>query len=367
MKEEIYASALQHVNGLGNASLGHLLTYYQSAKEAWYHVIHHSVDPSLGCTYELYDENHRPIDETYLQQLEEDLERYHIQVITRESPMYPPSLLEIYHSPMVLYGRGNIELLQSMERSIAMVGARKCSTYGVQVARYFGRSLSNLGVISVSGGAMGIDRASHEGALQGQTPTIAVMGCGLNVVYPRSNRSLFLEILDNEGLLLSEYGPHIQAKAHHFPLRNRIISGMTRGTIVVEAKASSGSLITADMAINEGRDVFTIPGNVLTHTCDGNHWLIQQGATVLTDPEQVMHEYGWQKATKYSNMEGSKECYMNDEEQVILSSMNPSGVTTIEELMGSTGYTLSSLHGLLLQLELKKLIMHTSQGYVIQA
>ena len=209
MKEEIYASALQHVNGLGNASLGHLLTYYQSAKEAWYHVIHHSVDPSLGCPYELYDENHRPINEMYLQQLEEDLERYNIQVITRESPMYPPSLLEIYHSPMVLYGRGNIEVLQSIDKSIAMVGARKCSTYGVQVARYFGRSLSNLGVIIVSGGAMGIDRASHEGALQGQTPTVAVMGCGLNVVYPRSNRSLFLEILDNEGLLLSEYGPHI--------------------------------------------------------------------------------------------------------------------------------------------------------------
>ena len=366
MKEEIYTSALQHVNGLGNASLEHLLTYYQSAKEAWHHVIHHSVDPSLGCTYELYDENHRPIDETYLQQLDEDLERYNIQVITRESPMYPSSLLEIYHSPMVLYGRGNIEVLTSMEKSIAMVGARKCSTYGVQVARYFGRALSNMGVIIVSGGAMGIDRASHEGALQGQTPTVAVMGCGLNVVYPRSNRSLFLEILDNEGLLLSEYGPHIQAKAHHFPLRNRIISGMTRGTIVVEAKASSGSLITADMAINEGRDVFTIPGNVLTHTCDGNHWLIQQGATVLTDPEQVIHEYGWQKAIKYSNMEGSKECHMNDEEQVILSSMNPSGVTTIEELIGSTGYTLSSLHSLLLQLELKKLIMHTAQGYVIQ-
>ncbi len=365
MKDEIYASALQHVVGLGNASLGHLFTYYESAKEAWHHVIHHSVEPSLGCKYELFDENRRPIDEGFLLQLEEDLQRCHMEVITWESPNYPKPLLEIYNSPRVLYARGHVEVLQHMDRSVAMVGARKCSIYGVQVARYFGRSLSNLGVIIVSGGAMGIDRASHEGALQGQTPTVAVMGCGLNVIYPRTNRNLFLEILEKGGLLVSEYGPHIQAKSHHFPSRNRIISGMTRGTIVVEAKASSGSLITADMAINEGRDVFTIPGNVLTHTCDGNHWLIQQGATVLTDPEQVLHEYGWQNVAKYSNMESNKQNTVNEEEQRVLSSMNPGGVTSIEELVHVTQLSLSHLHTLLLQLEMKQMITHTAQGYVV--
>ena len=365
MKDEIYASALQHVVGLGNASLGNLFTYYESAKEAWHHVLHHNVEPSLGCKYELFDEIRRPINESFLLQLEEDLERYHMEVITWESPYYPKSLLEIYNSPRVLYGRGDIEVLQHTDRSLAMVGARKCSTYGVQVARHFGRALSNLGIIVVSGGAMGIDRASHEGALQGQTPTIAVMGCGLNVTYPRTNRSLFLEILEKDGLLLSEYGPHMQAKSHHFPSRNRIISGMTRGTIVVEAKASSGSLITADMAINEGRDVFTIPGNVLTHTCDGNHWLIQQGATVLTDPEQVLHEYGWQKVAKYSNMNSEKVNTVNEEEQRVLEAMNPGGNTTIEELVHTTQLPLTNLHTLLLQLELKQMITHTSQGYVL--
>ena len=365
MKDKIYASALQHVVGLGNASLGNLFTYYESAKEAWHHVLHYNVEPSLGCKYELFDELRRPINESFLLQLEEDLERYHMEVITWESPYYPKSLLEIYNSPRVLYGRGNIEVLQHMDRSLAMVGARKCSTYGVQVARHFGRALSNLGIIVVSGGAMGIDRASHEGALQGQTPTIAVMGCGLNVTYPRTNRNLFLEILEKDGLLLSEYGPHMQAKSHHFPSRNRIISGMTRGTIVVEAKASSGSLITADMAINEGRDVFTIPGNVLTHTCDGNHWLIQQGATVLTDPEQVLREYGWQKVAKYSNMDSNKVNIVNEEEQSVLKAMNPGGNTTIEELVHTTQLPLSNLHTLLLQLELKQMITHTPQGYVL--
>ena len=141
----------------------------------------------------------------------------------------------------------------------------------------------------------------------------------------------------------------MQAKSHHFPSRNRIISGMTRGTIVVEAKASSGSLITADMAINEGRDVFTIPGNVLTHTCDGNHWLIQQGATVLTDPEQVLREYGWQKVAKYSNMDSNKVNIVNEEEQSVLKAMNPGGNTTIEELVHTTQLSLSNLHTLLLQ------------------
>ena len=157
----------------------------------------------------------------------------------------------------------------------------------------------------------------------------------------------------------------MQAKSHHFPSRNRIISGMTRGTIVVEAKASSGSLITADMAINEGRDVFTIPGNVLTHTCDGNHWLIQQGATVLTDPEQVLREYGWQKVTKYSNMDSDKVNIVNEEEQSVLKAMNLGGNTTIEELVHSTQLPLSNLHTLLLQLELKQMITHTPQGYVL--
>ena len=162
MKDEIYASALQHVVGLGNASLGNLFTYYESAKEAWHHVLYHNVEPSLDCKYELFDEIRRPINESFLLQLEEDLERFHMHVITWESPYYPKSLLEIYNSPRVLYGRGNIEVLQHMDRSLAMVGARKCSSYGVQVARYFGRALSNLGIIVVSGGAMGIDRASHE-------------------------------------------------------------------------------------------------------------------------------------------------------------------------------------------------------------
>lgn len=364
MREEIYASAIQHVNGLGNASLERLFAYYETPKEAWHHVIHHTVDPSLGCKYELFDENHRLIDESFLEELEENLDRNRIEVITKESPLYPPSLLEIYHSPSLLYVRGNIKVLEGIEKSIAMVGARKCSTYGVEVARQFGKYLSNAGVIVVSGGAMGIDRASHEGGLQGTTPTIAVMGCGLNVVYPRSNRNLFYEILEKGGLLLSEYGPYIQAKAHHFPLRNRIISGMTRGTIVVEAKASSGSLITADMAVNEGRDVFVIPGNVLSHNYDGNHWLIRQGANVLTDPDQVLEEYDWQKVTKYSNMESESNVTITEEEKQILTAMTSHHVTSIEELVHRTGVSLSNLQTVLLQLELKQLVTHTSQGYV---
>ena len=219
------------------------------------------------------------------------IDEYKMDVTTFLDKDFPSILNHIYNPPAILFMRGNRALLDKRLNRIALVGARRCSLYGRNVARMLGKELGKYSTIIVSGGARGIDTHGHEGLLSSQGYGIVVMGCGLDIVYPRENTKLFDRILQNNGLLLSEYPPGTPPSAKHFPARNRIISGLSRGVIVVEAKASSGSLITADMAVSEGRDVFVVPCNLLDHTADGNKFLMRNGAFVLTGYEDIVKEY----------------------------------------------------------------------------
>ena len=219
------------------------------------------------------------------------IDEYKMDVTTFLDKDFPSILNHIYNPPAILFMRGNRALLDKRLNRIALVGARRCSLYGRNVARMLGKELGKYSTIIVSGGARGIDTHGHEGLLASQGYGIVVMGCGLDIVYPRENTKLVDRILQNNGLLVSEYPPGTPPSAKHFPARNRIISGLSRGVIVVEAKASSGSLITADMAVSEGRDVFVVPCNLLDHTADGNKFLMRNGAFVLTGYEDVVKEY----------------------------------------------------------------------------
>ena len=216
---------------------------------------------------------------------------------------FPSILNHIYNPPAILFMRGNRALLDKRLNRIALVGARRCSLYGRNVARMLGKELGKYSTIIVSGGARGIDTHGHEGLLASLGYGIVVMGCGLDIVYPRENTKLFDRILQNNGLLVSEYPPGTPPSAKHFPARNRIISGLSRGVIVVEAKGSSGSLITADMAVSEGRDVFVVPCNLLDHTADGNKFLMRNGAFVLTGYEDIVKEYHLTLRDMYSTKE----------------------------------------------------------------
>ena len=163
--------------------------------------------------------------------------QYHgIEFVTYEEAIFPNCLKEIYDPPAVLFLKGDKNLLTMLEKSVAMVGARECSIYGRNVAHHFAKELANNGVVIVSGGARGIDSFCHEGALCTKGKTIAVMGCGLDQVYPRENKVLFENIVKSGGLLVSEYPPHVPPYSKHFPMRNRIISGLARAVVVVEAK-----------------------------------------------------------------------------------------------------------------------------------
>ena len=225
------------------------------------------------------------------------------RVIVLTDDTYPPLLREIADPPLVLHFRGNLSLLT--RPSLAIVGSRRASPYGVNAAEHLARQIAGAGIVIVSGGARGIDAAAHHAALDAGGHTIAVLGTGIDIAYPRSNRRLF-QCIEERGLLVSEFPPGTPPKPETFPMRNRVISGLARGTMIVEATRRSGSLITARMAAEQGRDVFTVPGSIFSAGSEGPHRLAQYGAKLVHDANDVLEEFpGGLRATQ--NVEAEPE------------------------------------------------------------
>ena len=322
------------------------------------------------------------------------IDEYKMDVTTFLDKDFPSILNHIYNPPAILFMRGNRALLDKRLNRIALVGARRCSLYGRNVARMLGKELGKYSAIIVSGGARGIDTHGHEGLLASLGYGIVVMGCGLDIVYPRENTKLFDRILQNNGLLVSEYPPGTPPSAKHFPARNRIISGLSRGVIVVEAKGSSGSLITADMAVSEGRDVFVVPCNLLDHTADGNKFLMRNGAFVLTGYEDIVKEYHLTLRDMFSTKEklsppnkrdtmgvkdsnemvnhgqgvdtqGLSMLSFNVDRSLILSEIPHDRCITVSDILKATSIPLQQLQPLLLELEMDRAIEHQPpRGYI---
>lgn len=219
------------------------------------------------------------------------------EVITLADDSYPKALLEISDPPPLLYAHGDASLLQ--RPGIAVVGSRNASAQGESNAQHFARALSEAGLAIVSGLALGIDAAAHRGGLAGAGSTIAVLGTGIDIVYPTRNAELAAEIA-RQGLLLSEFPLGTPAAAHNFPRRNRLISGLTRGCLVVEAALPSGSLITARFAAEQGRDVFAIPGSIHSPLAKGCHSLIKSGAKLVESAEDVLAELAGFRPSGYA-------------------------------------------------------------------
>ena len=322
------------------------------------------------------------------------IDEYKMDVTTFLDKDFPSILNHIYNPPAILFMRGNRALLDKRLNRIALVGARRCSLYGRNVARMLGKELGKYSTIIVSGGARGIDTHGHEGLLASLGYGIVVMGCGLDIVYPRENTKLFDRILQNNGLLVSEYPPGTPPSAKHFPARNRIISGLSRGVIVVEAKGSSGSLITADMAVSEGRDVFVVPCNLLDHTADGNKFLMRNGAFVLTSYEDIVKEYHLTLRDMFSTKEklsppnkrdtmgvkdsnqivnhgqgvdtqGLSMLSFSLDKSLILSEIPHDRCITVSDILKATSIPLQQLQPLLLELEMEGAIEHQPpRGYI---
>ena len=216
------------------------------------------------------------------------MERNNIDIISIEDTEYPLKLLSIYNPPICLYINGNKEIFK--EKSIGIIGCRECTSYGKEIAQKFSYYLAKNKINIVSGLAKGIDSEAHLGATYAKGWTTAVLGNGLDIVYPKENYYLVDKILRNDGAIISEYPIGTRPEKMNFPARNRIISGISDGLLVVEAKKKSGTLITVDFALEQGRDVFLVPGNINSLNSEGTNDLIRQGGRLVTCYEDILEE-----------------------------------------------------------------------------
>ncbi len=292
-----------------------------------------------------------------------DRKGYRILCLT--DPDYPCLLREIPDPPPLLYVAGTID---TSENCLAVVGSRNATAYGITTTRQLCGDLVGKGLCIVSGMARGIDTAAHEGALMGKGRTIAVLGSGLEQIYPAENRELFQKITEN-GAVVSEFPLNAQPEAHHFPQRNRIISGMSLGTLVVEATRNSGSLITARMAAEQNREVFAIPGSIHSFKSTGTHILIKQGAKLVEHVQDILDEINLDDRRlpgPSSSVIGKPSTPvlppLSETESMVFNALSTYPIHS-DELVRKLSLSSGKLMGILLQLEVKGLIQQTAGNY----
>jgi DNA processing protein len=276
------------------------------------------------------------------------------RVITLKDEEYPKRLKDIYDPPALLYVRG--ELKKEDEFAISIVGSRKTTPYGRWFTEKVSQELARHGVTIVSGMARGIDSLAHWGAISGGGRTIAVLGCGVDVIYPSENRNLFAKMIDR-GAILSEFPMGSPPEGGHFPRRNRIISGLSLGVVVVQASEKSGSLITAGYALEQGREVFAVPGNVGTESSRGTHRLIKEGAKLVESSEDILEEIlpQWRGERETTPKVEIPRPDLTEEEKVLYEFLSETPLH-IDVMIRESRLDPGKVSSLLLNLELKGLV-----------
>ena len=283
------------------------------------------------------------------------IEKFNASIVTIRDQSYPNNLRQIYDSPPVLYVRGNLQPKDDL--AISMVGSRLATNYGRTVTERIAGDLARHGVTMVSGMARGIDSATHRGALSAGGRTIAVLGCGVDVVYPRENRHLFEEIVAH-GAVISEFPMSTPPEGVNFPRRNRIISGLSLGVVIVQASTRSGSLITARLALEQNRDVFAVPGNVGMTVSQGTNRLIKQGAKLVESAEDILEEV-LPRFLHQGSFSEDRDLLLEEEEQRVFRLLEDEPIH-IDSIIAQTQMSASRVSTILLQLELKGLVQQLS-------
>lgn len=287
------------------------------------------------------------------------LERIGAEVITLFDARYPPLLRETYDPPVLLYAKGDLDRALR-QPAISVVGSRQCSTYGRNVAEMLARELAEREVTIISGLARGIDTAAHRGALDGRGLTVAVMGTGLDAVYPKENRKLADRIAES-GALVTEFPLETPPLSQNFPFRNRVISGLALGVLVIEGAERSGSLITARMAYEQGRDVFAVPGNITSSKSFGPNYLIKDGAKLVQTWRDVVEEFPLEIKEKILSSERASasaeqavmdEVALSDAERKVLGLLKMDEAVHVDHLIRAAGLALGDLMTALLRLEM---------------
>ena len=286
MKDIEYWIWLSRIEGLNPKFLNDLLEKYGNPKIIWDKTKQELLEDGVKEKYanEITNIIYRQNLDKYSKYMNEK----NIEIITIKDKEYPDKLKVIYDPPIVLYVKGNKYILN--EKSIAIVGCRLCTKYGENVAKKLSYNLSINNINVISGLAKGIDSFAHKGSLIKNGKTIAVVGCGLDRVYPEENIQLFNQIIKNNGAIISEYIIGTKPLAKNFPRRNRIISGLSDGVVVVEAREKSGTLITVDFALEQGKTIYAVPGNIDNLNAYGTNNLIKQGARIVTCMEDILED-----------------------------------------------------------------------------
>jgi DNA processing protein len=291
------------------------------------------------------------------------LEKKNIQMITFQDKDYPANLLQTIDPPIVLFTRG--ELKEADKFSVAIVGSRKASVYGKSMAERIAKDLSNRGLSIISGGARGVDAAAHRGALSAGGRTVAVLGCGIDICYPGEHKDLFDRIAEN-GAVVSEYSPGTPPEGWRFPARNRIISGISLGVLVVQAPLNSGSLITARYAQEQGKDIFVLPGNVDDLRNQGGHALIRDGATLVESADQILEDLGIQiEETPRPQLTFAFESLTEEERKLVeLLSLQPKHM---DQIILESKLSTSQVTGMMTMLEMKGIVKRVPGNAYVRA
>jgi DNA processing protein len=351
--------ALTRVVGIGPARFERLLRYFGSAEGAWRAtpagLVAAGLDAPAVRALVALRANHVPALEA------ENLAALGIWAVLREEPNYPEALRTLPDPPPVLFGRGTLTI--GDQWAVALVGTRRATPYGRQAAEHLATALAQAGVTVVSGLARGIDGYAHRAALAAGGRTLAVLGHGLDTVYPPEHRRLAAEIAEN-GALLTEFPPGTRPDAANFPRRNRILAGLCRATVVVEAGRPSGALITADLALEQGRDVFAVPGSIFSPASRGTNWLLKEGARPVTDPNDLLEELHLSMAVEKQSM---RQAVPSDpKEQAVLAGLGSDPVH-VDELSRAVGLPVSDVSGTLVLMELKGLARQVSALCYVRA
>lgn len=306
--------------------------------------------------FQIKEEEYLKIIESKNMNLKEEIEKLSkkdIKILSFKSSDYPENLKNIAQPPVFLYYRGDITLLK--KRIIGVVGTRRATTYGRVACEKFSQELVENGIVTASGLALGIDGICHKRTLEKKGKTIAVVGSGLDIIYPRENKVLW-ELIGKNGLILSEFSLGAEPMARNFPMRNRIIAGISKGILVVESKKSGGSLITAEIALEEGRDVFAVPGDIFSPVSEGCNDLIKNSqAKLVTSVADILAEYDWKKIEKLK-----AKIDLTPQEEKIYSVLETE--LTLDEIIMKTSIKAGEALAILMDLELKKLVASVAGG-----
>lgn len=354
-REKRELAALLHLPGMSAARLRKLVSLFGSPAGAWEALRRGASDGSGGVAGS-WRAASRSIDPDAL---ESAMSRSGIGLVTRGDPGYPPLLRTLQNPdpPLALFYRGE---LSPEITCVAIVGARKATPYGVEAANWLSGELARAGLCVVSGAAYGIDSAAHGGALSAGGRTCAVLGCGVDVVYPRRSEKL-LEEIASSGCIISEYPPGAHPSQYTFPERNRIIAGMSVAVVVVEAAQRSGALITADFALSQGREVLGVPGQIFSTNSRGTHDLIRSGAAIATCPEDVLAQMGLPVAAGPPAASSADAERLAREEELLLERLE-AGPLDVESLSGAADLPAPAVVALLGSLEIRGLVRREVGG-----